>query len=109
MAVTREPQLDLGALQGLLDRIADVTVACVGDLMLDRFVYGEVARVSPEAPVPVLRATRSLAMPGAVGTVDLARAAMPALYGRGIGGATTGYCVAAFARAACICAKDNLF
>ena len=69
MAVTREPQLDLGALQGLLDRIADVTVACVGDLMLDRFVYGEVARVSPEAPVPVLRATRSLAMPGAVGNV----------------------------------------
>ena len=32
------------------------------DLMLDRFVYGEVARISPEAPIPVLRAGRSIAM-----------------------------------------------
>ena len=69
MADTQDPPLDLGALQGLLDRIRGVTVACVGDLMLDRFVYGEVGRISPEAPIPVLRATRSIAMPGAVGNV----------------------------------------
>ena len=69
MADTQDPSLDLGALQGLLDRIRGVTVACVGDLMLDRFVYGEVGRISPEAPIPVLRATRSIAMPGAVGNV----------------------------------------
>lgn len=69
MAETHDQPLDLGALQGLLDRIRDLKVACVGDLMLDRFVYGEVARVSPEAPVPVLRANRSIAMPGAVGNV----------------------------------------
>ena len=69
MAETHDQPLDLGALQGLLDRIRDLKVACVGDLMLDRFVYGEVARISPEAPIPVLRATRSIAMPGAVGNV----------------------------------------
>ncbi|MBN8528306.1 MAG: D-glycero-beta-D-manno-heptose 1-phosphate adenylyltransferase [Caulobacterales bacterium] len=69
MADTQDQPLDLGALQGLLDRIRGVTVACVGDLMLDRFVYGEVGRISPEAPIPVLRATRSIAMPGAVGNV----------------------------------------
>lgn len=61
--------LDLAALQGLLDRIADQTAACVGDLMLDRYVYGEVTRISPEAPIPVLRARRQTAMPGAVGNV----------------------------------------
>ncbi|HRV31478.1 MAG TPA: D-glycero-beta-D-manno-heptose-7-phosphate kinase, partial [Kiritimatiellia bacterium] len=30
-------------------------ILVVGDLMLDRFVYGSVSRISPEAPVPVVR------------------------------------------------------
>ena len=64
-----ERTLDLGALQGLLDKARGLTVACVGDLMLDRYVYGEVSRISPEAPIPVLRARRQTAMPGAVGNV----------------------------------------
>jgi len=41
--------LDLGALQSLLERARDMTVACVGDLMLDRYVYGEVSRISPRS------------------------------------------------------------
>ena len=41
-----------------------VKIACVGDLMLDRYVYGEVSRISPEAPIPVLRTSRTVAMPG---------------------------------------------
>jgi len=61
--------LDLGALQSLLDRVRDLKVACVGDLMLDRFVYGEVSRISPEAPIPVLRTRRTVSMPGGVGNV----------------------------------------
>ncbi|WP_235560424.1 D-glycero-beta-D-manno-heptose 1-phosphate adenylyltransferase [Brevundimonas sp. Leaf363] len=56
-------------MQALLDRVRDVTVACVGDLMLDRYVYGEVSRISPEAPIPVLKTTRTVAMPGGVGNV----------------------------------------
>ncbi len=64
-----ERSLDLDALQGLLDRVRGLTVACVGDLMLDRFVYGEVSRISPEAPIPVLKARRTVAMPGGVGNV----------------------------------------
>lgn len=64
-----ERTLDLGALQGLLDKARGLMVACVGDLMLDRYVYGEVSRISPEAPIPVLRARRQTAMPGAVGNV----------------------------------------
>jgi D-beta-D-heptose 7-phosphate kinase/D-beta-D-heptose 1-phosphate adenosyltransferase len=45
------------------------TVLCIGDLMLDRFVYGEIDRISPEAPVPVLRLTRTREMLGGVGNV----------------------------------------
>src|SRR4029453_2668418 len=35
------------------------TVLCIGDLMLDEFVYGEVSRISPEAPAPVIAVQRS--------------------------------------------------
>ncbi|VXB52652.1 D-glycero-beta-D-manno-heptose 1-phosphate adenylyltransferase [Brevundimonas sp. G8] len=61
--------LDLGALQSLLERVRGLKIACVGDLMLDRYVYGEVSRISPEAPIPVLRAARTVAMPGGIGNV----------------------------------------
>ena len=52
-----------------LDSIACARVLCVGDVMLDRFVYGEVARISPEAPIPVLRILRESAMLGGAGNV----------------------------------------
>jgi len=61
--------MDLSALQHLLGLAPGVRVACVGDLMVDRFVYGEVSRVSPEAPVPVLARSRELMMLGAAGNV----------------------------------------
>lgn len=64
-----ERSLDLDALQGLLSRVRQQKLACIGDLMLDRFVYGEVSRISPEAPIPVLRTRRTVAMPGGVGNV----------------------------------------
>ncbi|MES2032843.1 MAG: PfkB family carbohydrate kinase, partial [Pseudomonadota bacterium] len=61
--------MDLGSLQSLLASVAGVRVACVGDVMVDRFVYGEVTRTSPEAPVPVLARTRDIAMLGGAGNV----------------------------------------
>ena len=45
------------------------TVLCVGDLMLDEFVYGEVSRISPEAPAPVIAAQRSETNIGGAGNV----------------------------------------
>jgi D-beta-D-heptose 7-phosphate kinase/D-beta-D-heptose 1-phosphate adenosyltransferase len=45
------------------------TALVVGDAMLDRYVYGQVTRVSPEAPVPVLTVERELALPGGAGNV----------------------------------------
>src|SRR4029077_5202040 len=45
------------------------TVLCVGDLMLDEFVYGEVSRISPEAPAPVIAVQRSEINVGGAGNV----------------------------------------
>ncbi len=58
-------------LMSWLRAAANKRVVCVGDVMLDRFVYGAVARISPEAPVPVLRRARETAMPG--GAANVAR------------------------------------
>jgi D-beta-D-heptose 7-phosphate kinase / D-beta-D-heptose 1-phosphate adenosyltransferase len=52
-----------------LSALADETVLCIGDLMLDEFVYGEVSRISPEAPTPVLAVKRSELMIGGAGNV----------------------------------------
>src|SRR5664279_912876 len=49
--------------------LAKQTVLCVGDLMLDEFVYGEVSRISPEAPTPVIAVKRSEVMVGGAGNV----------------------------------------
>jgi D-beta-D-heptose 7-phosphate kinase/D-beta-D-heptose 1-phosphate adenosyltransferase len=44
-------------------------VLVVGDLMLDRFIWGDVRRISPEAPVPVVQVTRESMHPGGAGNV----------------------------------------
>jgi D-beta-D-heptose 7-phosphate kinase / D-beta-D-heptose 1-phosphate adenosyltransferase len=61
--------MDLSALQTLLASLNGVRVACVGDLMVDRFVYGEVTRVSAEAPIPIMAKTGETVMLGAAGNV----------------------------------------
>src|SRR3954471_6721977 len=53
----------------LSQAIARQTVLCVGDLMLDEFVYGEVSRISPEAPAPVIAVRRSETNIGGAGNV----------------------------------------
>jgi D-beta-D-heptose 7-phosphate kinase/D-beta-D-heptose 1-phosphate adenosyltransferase len=52
-----------------LSALANQTVLCIGDLMLDEFVYGEVSRVSPEAPAMVVAVKRSDVMIGGAGNV----------------------------------------
>jgi D-beta-D-heptose 7-phosphate kinase/D-beta-D-heptose 1-phosphate adenosyltransferase len=53
----------------LSQAMARQIVLCVGDLMLDEFVYGEVSRISPEAPAPVIAAQRSELNVGGAGNV----------------------------------------
>ena len=73
------PESDASALAAILDRLSGARVVVVGDAMLDRFVYGEVERISPEAPIPVLRETRETAMAGGAGNVARNIAALGAV------------------------------
>ncbi len=58
-------------LQELLQKIANTRVLVVGDAMLDRYWYGAVDRISPEAPVPVITVGRCEELPG--GAANVAR------------------------------------
>ncbi len=61
--------VDRARLADALGRLAGARVAVVGDIMLDRYVYGEAERISPEAPVPVLRVREEVEMLGGAGNV----------------------------------------
>ncbi len=50
-------------------RFAGRRILVVGDLMLDQYVRGAVNRISPEAPVPVVRVTGESSIPGGAGNV----------------------------------------
>ena len=50
-------------------------ILVVGDIMLDRFIYGEVSRISPEAPVPVVHVNSESFFPG--GAANVARNLTP--------------------------------
>lgn len=53
----------------ILGRIGGVKILCVGDVMLDRYVYGAIDRISPEAPIPVMQYQNQTAMLGGAGNV----------------------------------------
>ncbi|MGB5904641.1 MAG: D-glycero-beta-D-manno-heptose-7-phosphate kinase [Xanthobacteraceae bacterium] len=53
----------------LSQTLAGKTVLCIGDIMRDEFVYGEVSRISPEAPAPVIAVQRSESNVGGAGNV----------------------------------------
>ncbi|MEO8096118.1 MAG: D-glycero-beta-D-manno-heptose-7-phosphate kinase [Acidobacteriota bacterium] len=53
-------------------------VLVVGDVMLDRYFWGSVTRLSPEAPVPIVAKQRTTALPGGAGNVAVNLAALGA-------------------------------
>jgi len=53
----------------LVEALKQARVLCVGDLMLDHYIYGRVERISPEAPVPVLHQEREEHTLGGAGNV----------------------------------------
>ncbi|MFT5180502.1 MAG: D-beta-D-heptose 7-phosphate kinase/D-beta-D-heptose 1-phosphate adenosyltransferase [Alphaproteobacteria bacterium] len=57
------------SLHSWLPKLNNVTVVCIGDVMLDQYVYGDVDRVSPEAPIPVLNVSRRAHAIGGAGNV----------------------------------------
>src|SRR5438094_4261092 len=63
--------MDLNRLEHILDLEPSKRVTVIGDLMLDEFVWGKVARISPEAPVPVVEVTKESFYAG--GAANVAR------------------------------------
>lgn len=55
----------------LLEKIARIRVLVIGDMMLDHYIWGDVHRISPEAPVPVVHATRDTYTAGGAANVAL--------------------------------------
>src|SRR5881397_2717468 len=77
-------KLSVARVRQLLSRAARTRVLVVGDVMLDHFIWGSVARISPEAPVPVVEFERESFMPGGAANVARNLAALNAaaeLYG----------------------------
>jgi len=66
------------ALLAMLEHFHETRIVVLGDLMLDRFVYGSVERISPEAPIPVLAVEREWDMPGGAANVARNAASMGA-------------------------------
>jgi len=64
------PAADIG-LASLVRRFPDARVLVLGDVMLDRYVSGSASRLSPEAPIPVLRPSSSWATLGGAANVAL--------------------------------------
>lgn len=63
------PKLDVRRLEKLLRSFAEVRLLVVGDVMLDEYLWGDVDRISPEAPVPVVHVTRESTDLGGAGNV----------------------------------------
>ena len=72
------PSFDLTALEALVARFAGRRVAVLGDCMLDRYLWGRVERISPEAPVPVVEVERESSALGGAGNVAANLAALGA-------------------------------
>jgi D-beta-D-heptose 7-phosphate kinase/D-beta-D-heptose 1-phosphate adenosyltransferase len=60
----------------LIERFADQRVLVIGDVMLDEYIWGEVSRISPEAPVPVVNVLRRTYRPGGASNVAASIAAL---------------------------------
>lgn len=56
-------------LDSILKRASELRIAVVGDLILDRYIIGDVDRISPEAPVPVVHVTSTRENKGGAGNV----------------------------------------
>ena len=60
-----------GAYRKLIDRFPKTRILVIGDFMVDRFIRGKVSRISPEAPVPVVRVLEESDLPGGAGNVSM--------------------------------------
>lgn len=62
-------------IESLIQSFSKLRLVVIGDVMLDRFIWGNVTRISPEAPVPVVEVNRESVYPG--GAANVARNITP--------------------------------
>jgi len=55
----------------IIENFGDQRILVIGDIMLDRYIFGDAQRISPEAPVPVVRVERESEVPGGASNVGL--------------------------------------
>lgn len=76
---TTLPPISRDRIGQLLTAMRGIRVAVVGDVMLDRYLQGDVERVSPEAPVPVVAVAQEWSSPGGAANVAANVAAIGAV------------------------------
>ena len=58
-------------LKSIISKFSKVKILVIGDLILDEYIYGNVERISPEAPVPVVAVSKKEKRIGGAGNVAL--------------------------------------
>src|ERR1700741_2035941 len=76
--MSRKTKTNAGRLQRLISRLRGKRIGVVGDLMLDRYLWGDASRLSPEAAVPVVDFVEQSECLGGPGNVAVTRAALGA-------------------------------
>src|SRR5213079_734368 len=71
-------EIDLDSLRAIVGRFGGRRIAVLGDCMVDRYLWGRVERISPEAPVPVVEVDRETSSLGGAGNVAANLAALGA-------------------------------
>jgi rfaE bifunctional protein kinase chain/domain len=69
---------DSSSAEAVFDNFSHQTIMIIGDVMVDSYIWGAVERISPEAPVPIVRTTRKDFRLGGAGNVALNIAALEA-------------------------------
>ncbi len=69
MGHQNEPVIDYTRLKEAVQRFDGSCILVIGDIMLDQFVWGEVSRISPEAPVPVVQVHKETMLLGGAANV----------------------------------------
>ncbi len=69
MAETNERPYEAEVLKGYIDRFPEARVIVIGDIIMDKYIWGDVSRISPEAPVPVVEVKRETKMLGGAANV----------------------------------------
>ncbi|MBU1087234.1 MAG: D-glycero-beta-D-manno-heptose-7-phosphate kinase [Candidatus Omnitrophica bacterium] len=62
--------IEVSRVSDIMKKFHKSNILVIGDLILDKFIWGDVSRISPEAPVPVVHVSKESSMPGGAANVS---------------------------------------